>query len=149
MKKRTGEPWISAADYGRLLPVFTVDLVVKDVERSLRFYREVMLALVHYSDVDFAAIKVGGVDIMLHADHAYDGHPWHPRLTANEGRGLGAMLRMQGLEPEGVEERARRAQATIVKAVTERGHGWREVMVEDPDGYVWAVGVLVGGAPPG
>jgi len=22
-----------------------------------------------------------------------------------------------------------------------RGHGWREVMVEDADGYVWTVGV--------
>jgi hypothetical protein len=22
-----------------------------------------------------------------------------------------------------------------------KGHGWREVMVEDPDGYLWAVGV--------
>jgi uncharacterized glyoxalase superfamily protein PhnB len=28
-----------------------------------------------------------------------------------------------------------------VKPATTTGHGWREVMVGDPDGYVWAVGV--------
>jgi len=142
MKKRTREPWISGADYGRLLPVFTVDLVVKDVDRSLRFYRDVMLALVHYSDVDFAAVKVGGVNIMLHADHTYDGHPWYSQLTAGERRGLGAMLRLLGLDPEEVEGRARRAGVPVVQPAMVKPHGWHEVMVEDPDGYVWAVGVL-------
>jgi uncharacterized glyoxalase superfamily protein PhnB len=119
-----------------------VSLTVKDIATSLEFYRTVLAAFVHYSDADFAAIKLSGVDVMLHADHTYDEHAWAPRLAAGEGRGLGAELRLLGLEPEGVEERARRAGAVIVKVVTVRGHGWREVMVEDPDGYVWAVGVL-------
>ena len=66
----------------------------------------------------------------------------YPRLTGGEARGLGAELRLLGLDPEAVEQRARRSGAKVVKPVTERGHGWREVMVEDPDGYVWAVGVL-------
>lgn len=141
-KKRTGEPWIPAEAYGRLLPPFSVSLTVREIASSLDFYRTVLLAFVHYSDPDFAAIKLCGVDLMLHADHAYDSHPWYPRLAAGDPRGLGAELRLLGLEPEGVEERARRAGAVVVKPVTVRGHGWREVMVEDPDGYVWAVGVL-------
>ena len=41
-------------------------------------------------DPDFAAIKVGGVELMLHADHTYDKHPWHQHLVAGERRGLGA-----------------------------------------------------------
>jgi len=141
-KKRTGEPWIAAADYGRLLPPFSINLIVRDVEASLPFYTEVLAAFVHYRDPDFAALKIGGAEVMLHADHTYDAHPWYPRLTAGEPRGLGAELRVLGLDPAAVEERARRSGAKIVKPVTERGHGWREVMVEDPDGYVWAVGVL-------
>jgi len=51
-------------------------------------------------------------------------------------------MRLLGLDPEYIEERAQRLGAKVLKPVTERGHGWREVMVEDPDGYVWAVGVL-------
>jgi hypothetical protein len=27
-------------------------------------------------------------------------------------------------------------------------HGWRDVMLEDPDGYVWAVGIPIGGVSP-
>jgi len=141
-KKRTGEPWIPAAAYGRLLPPFSVSLTVREVARSLNFYRAVLAAFVHYSDADFAAIKIGGAEVMLHADHTYDEHPWYPRLTAGEPRGLGAELRVLGLDPAAVEERAQRSGARVVKPVMERGHGWREVMVEDPDGYVWAVGVL-------
>ena len=142
MKKRTGEPWIPAAAYGRLLPPFSVSLTVKDIARSVEFYRTVLAAFVHYSDPDFAALKIGGAEVMLHADHTYDAHPWHSRLIGGEPRGLGAELRVLGLDPDAVEKRAQRAGAKVVKPVTVRGHGWREVMVEDPDGYVWAVGVL-------
>ena len=149
MKKRTGEPWIPAAAYGALLPEFTVNLLVRDMEASLAFYRDVLSATCHYADPDFAAMRVGNLEFMLHADHAYDQHPWSARLTAGEPRGLGAELRLLGIDPDDVARRATAAGAPIVRQVTERGHGWREVMVADPDGYVWAVGVLVGGASPG
>ena len=33
--------------------------------------------------------------------------------------------------------------AQVVEAVTDKPHGWREVLVRDPDGYEWAVGVLI------
>ena len=58
MKKRTGDPWIAAADYGALLPQFTVNLIVRDIDRALEFYRKVLRAQVHYSDPDFAALRV-------------------------------------------------------------------------------------------
>jgi|SRR5215831_10844150 len=141
MKKRTADPWIPADRYGRLLPAFMANLIVKDVARASMFYKAVLEGVVHYSDVDFAAIKVGGAELMLHADHTYDKHPWHPRLMSGERRGLGAELRLFGMDPDAVEERARLAGAPIVQPATNRGHGWREVMVEDPDGYVWAVGL--------
>ena len=134
-KKRTGEPWISAADYGRLLPPFSINLLVRDIETSVR-------PAPLDRNVDFGALKVGGAEVQLHADHAYEGHPWFPRLAGGEPRGLGAELRLLGLDPVSIEEKSLRSGAKVVKPVTERGHGWREVMVEDPDGYVWAVGVL-------
>jgi len=29
----------------------------------------------------------------------------------------------------------------VIQPATTKAHGWREMMVEDPDGYLWAVGV--------
>ena len=75
-----------------MLPAFMANLLVRDVARAIPFYRDVLGGAVHYSDADFAAIKVGGVELMLHADHTYDKHPWHPRLVADERRGLDAEL---------------------------------------------------------
>lgn len=141
MKTRTSDPWIPADRYGRLLPVFMANLLVRDVARAAAFYREVLGGRVHYADPDFAAINVAGAELMLHADHTYDKHPWHARLTGGERRGLGAELRLFGVDPDAVEARARRAGAAILQPAASKGHGWREVMVEDPDGYVWAVGV--------
>jgi catechol 2,3-dioxygenase-like lactoylglutathione lyase family enzyme len=141
MKKRSGEPWIQAAHYGALLPEFTVNLIVRDIDRALAFYRQVLLAHIHYSDPDFAALRVMGLELMLHADHTYEHHPWSADLQSNKTRGLGAELRVLGMNPEELAERAREASAQFTE-VAVRGHGWREVMVRDPDGYVWAAGVI-------
>lgn len=37
--------------------------------------------------------------------------------------------------------RARTRGFSVIQPATTKAHGWREVMVEDPDGYLWAVGV--------
>ena len=142
-KKRTGDPWMAADEYGRSLPAFTVNLLVRDVARSVAFYVDVLSVELLYADPDFVALRAQGVDFMLHADHTYEEHPWQGRLAAGRDRGLGAELRLFGVDPDGVEKRARDADATVLKPAHDRGHGWREVWVEDPDGYVWAVGVPV------
>ena len=80
MKKRSGEPWISGAHYGALLPQFTVNLIVQDIARALEFYRHVLYAQVHYSDPDFAALRILGIELMLHADHTYEHNPWSAGL---------------------------------------------------------------------
>jgi uncharacterized glyoxalase superfamily protein PhnB len=142
MKKRKGDPWIPNDAYGRLLPPFSMILVVREIERSLVFYREVLAAFVHYSDEDFAAVKVGGTEIMIHADHTYEGTPLYARLSEAGGvRGAGVELRLFGTDPDALEKRAEAAGALVVKPTRMTGHGWREVMVADPDGYVWAVGM--------
>ncbi len=77
---RTGDAWMPADEYGRALPNFSVNLLVRDLSRSLSFYQQVLGATVRYSDTDFAALVLNGVDFMLHADHTYDHHPLHTRL---------------------------------------------------------------------
>jgi catechol 2,3-dioxygenase-like lactoylglutathione lyase family enzyme len=144
-KKRSGDPWMPADAYGRSLPAFTINLIVADIPRSVSFYREVLGVEERYSDPDFAAMRLAGLDFMLHADHSYDGHPWHLRLAGGEGRGLGAELRLLGVDPDGVEARARARGDPVLAPATDKGHGWRETWVQDPDGYVWAAGSPLGG----
>jgi catechol 2,3-dioxygenase-like lactoylglutathione lyase family enzyme len=141
MKKRQGDPWMPADEYGRSLPVLSVNLLVRDIDASLPFYRDVLLASVHYSDPDFAALRIEGAEIMLHADHTYEDHSWYHDLSSGGQRGLGAEIRLFGVDPDAVEARARANNANILKPSHTGGHGWREVWVEDPDGYVWAVGI--------
>ncbi len=142
---RIGGGWVPADEYGRALPTFTVNLLVKDVARSLPFYRDVLGATVRYADGDFAALALRGTDFMLHADHTYAHHPTFGRLQNAGPRGTGAEIRVMGIDPDAAEERAKRAGARIVQEARDFPHGWRDVMLEDPDGYVWAVGVPIGG----
>jgi len=139
-KKRTGEPWMPADDYGRSLPAFTVNLIVRDIQRSLPFYTQVLGATVHYSDPDFVALRAGSVEFMLHADHTYDHHPWNAALLSDAARGLGAELRLFHLDADQAEAKARALGATILQPAQDKLHGWRDVIVADPDGYTWAVG---------
>ena len=141
--KRTGDAWMPAADYGRAMPKFSLNLLVRDVERSVPFYKDVLGATVRYADRDFAALSLQGVDFMLHSDHTYDHHPLFERLKAAGPRGTGAELRVIGIDPDAAEQRAKTAVAKILQPAMDFPHGWRDVMLEDPDGYIWAVGVAI------
>lgn len=143
-KTRMGQGWIPADEYGRGLPKFTVNLLVRDVARALPFYRDVLQATVRYADGDFAALAIGGTDFMLHADHSYDQHPLYGRVKGVTVRGIGAEIRVMGIDPDAMEERARKFGAEIVQEARDFPHGWRDVMLADVDGYVWAVGVAIG-----
>ena len=140
---RTGGGWIPADEYGRSLPKFTVNLLVRDVAMAIPFYRDVLEATVRYADGDFAALTIAGTDFMLHADHTYDRHPMHGRVKDAKLRGVGAEIRVMGIDPDAAEERALRFGAEIVQEARDFPHGWRDVMLADKDGYVWAVGVAI------
>ncbi len=131
-----------AREYGRTLLGLSLNLIVRDPQRSLPFYTEVLGFTVLYSDPDFAALVRDDVRIQLHADHTNEQTPWAPRLGSTEKRGLGAEIRILGIDPDQVERRARERGHAVLIAPRVRSHGWRETHVEDPDGYVFAVGVI-------
>jgi uncharacterized glyoxalase superfamily protein PhnB len=140
-------PWMPGFRYGALLPPLSLNLLVRDTARSTAFYRAVLDADVLYEDVDFAALRVGGAEVMLHADHTHDEHPWHADLAAGASRGIGLQLRALGdLDPDEVAAKAAAAGVDLVAAPEDKGHGWREMLVRDPDGYEWAIGRLIGPA---
>jgi catechol 2,3-dioxygenase-like lactoylglutathione lyase family enzyme len=142
--RRTGDPWLTPPAYGRTLTGASLNFVVREVARSLPFYTEVLGFSSPYADPDFAALEGFGVKIQLHADHTWEHMPWQPRLAAGEARGLGAEVRLLGLDPDLTEQRAREHGFKVMLAATDfPGHGWREVYLEDPDGYVWVAGRLL------
>src|SRR5215470_9193101 len=104
-KLRTGDPWMPGYKYGALLPPLSINLIVLNVARSVQFYQDVLRAITHYHDVDFAAMRVGGAEIMLHADHTHEDHPWHAALESGAARGLGAQIRLLGIDPDETERR--------------------------------------------
>lgn len=142
-KMRQGKPWMPGYHYSALLTPFSLNLLVTDVERSVQFYQQVLGAQVHYWDVDFAAMRIVTIEAMLHADHTHDDHPWHNQLAAGASRGLGAQMRLLGVDPDAAVERARQQDVYVAAEPVNKGHGWREALIRDPDGYEWAVGVLV------
>jgi uncharacterized glyoxalase superfamily protein PhnB len=142
-KLRSGDPWMPGFRYGALLPPLSLNLLVADVAAAVEFYQHVFEAEVHYHDIDFGALRVGPVEVMLHADHTHDEHAWYPALRQGTARGVGLQLRILGMDPDALEARARAAGAQIVQPAADKGHGWREVLVRDPSGYEWAVGVLI------
>ncbi len=136
-------PWMPGFRYGALLPSLSLNLIVRDTERSIAFYRDVLDAEIHYRDIDFAAVRFGPAEVMLHADHTHDTHPWTPELAGGTTRGVGAQMRVLGVDPDAVYQRAVDGGADIARPPENKGHGWREVLVRDPDGYEWAIGVLI------
>ncbi len=137
MKLRTGVPWMSGAEYGRSLRGLSLNLLVRDVAAALAFQREVLGAEVVYQDADFAVLRAQGSEWMLHADHTYDQHPLHPSLASGRERGLGAEVRLHGVDPDRAEAAARRLGFTVLAPAADKPHGLREAYVLDPDGYLW------------
>jgi len=132
---------MSAADYGRTLTGLSVNLIVRDVGRSIPFYTGVLELRLLYSDDDFAAFERDGAKLQLHADHTYARMPWADRLSEGTRRGFGAEIRILGIDPDAAEKRAREAGFTVAVSVRDWPHGWRDCVLEDPDGYTFAVGV--------
>ncbi len=133
---------MAAHEYGRLLKGLTVNLLVRDISVALPFYTDVLGLRLLYSDPDFAALEgAESIRITLHADHTYDGQPEAGRLAAPGKRGTGAEIRLMGLDADEVERRARaRGDMVVVATFVPGGHRWRECRLEDPDGYMFAVG---------
>jgi uncharacterized glyoxalase superfamily protein PhnB len=141
MKLRTGDPWMPAPVYGRSLVGLTVNLLVRDVEAALPFHLEVLGAEIVYADADFAVLRRGAAEWMLHADHTYDGHPLHASLAVDQPRGVGAELRLHGRDPDAAESAARRLGLGILVTATDKPHGLREAYLVDSDGYLWVVDI--------
>ena len=137
-------PWMSAPDYGRSLrPGVGFNLLVRDVEKSVRFAEEVLGATASYWDKDFAAMRWAGGEWQFHADHTYSDNPLSGFLEGVEGRGVGVELRVYGVDPDRAEAAARAGGWTVLAGSMDKPHGLRECILIDDDGYAWVPGIAI------
>jgi catechol 2,3-dioxygenase-like lactoylglutathione lyase family enzyme len=137
MKLRVGEPWMRSKDYGRSLKALSVNLLVRDIDAAVAFGRQVLGANLVYADPDFAVLGACDAEWMLHADHTYDKHPMGRTVEGVPVRGTGVELRLHGCDPDAAEAAARRLGFRVLSPATDKGHGLREVYLQDGDGYIW------------
>ncbi len=137
MKKATEPAWMPADEYGRSLTGLSVNLLVKDIGRSLPFMQQVLDATVVHSDPDFACLRFGQAEWLLHADHTYHDHPLIGSLRETDVRGIGAEMRLHGRDPDAAEQIARERGDIVLAGAMDKPHGLREAYILDPDGYIW------------
>ena len=133
-----------AAEFGRKLRGFGINLLVRDVVASVNFLREVLQMKVHRDNHDFAVVQSGRAYFQLHADHTYHSNPL-PSLLPQEGvRGAGVELRLYDIDPDECELRASKLDFVILKNSEDRPHGLRECYILDNDGYCWVPSRITG-----
>ena len=138
MKKSTTKPFQPAADYGKSLSGFTVNLLSTDLERALEFQRDVLQAGILHADEDLLIVHGFDSQWMVHADHTYDKHAMLADAVNATRRGAGVELRLHGCDPDGAAKRARDTGFRVLDGPRDQpDHGLREAHLVDDDGYVW------------
>lgn len=116
------------ATFGRVAP--TVPMA--DIERSLRFYRDLLGFEVQFTNgepVSFAVLKQGGAEL-------------HLEVQPGKAGSLHVHLMVDDLDP--VFERLQQAGAAIRQPPQVQPWGLRDMVVEDPDGNTFEIAQPVG-----
>ena len=139
MATRSTRPdWeIPADEFGKSLRGFGINLLVSDIAASRAFAEQVLEAETVYWNEDFAVLRQGQAQCMLHADHTYQDNPLSGFLRGTSGRGQGAEFHLYELDPDTAEARARERGDVVLAGALNKPHGLREAYILDPDGYCW------------
>ena len=123
----------------------TPNLVVRNVEASLKFYREILglepaMTVPEQSPYVFAAVSNGAVEIFFN-DQKTVAHEF-PELAATIGGSLTLYMEVDSLQS--VLEKVQKAGATISMPVTDQFYGTKEFAFEDGDGYTITIAQKMG-----
>jgi uncharacterized glyoxalase superfamily protein PhnB len=114
----------------------TPNLVVRNVEASLKFYSEILglekaISVPDESPYVFASVSNGAVEIFFNDQKTVAAE--FPKLAANIGGSLTLYMEVDSLKD--VLDRVQKAGAKISMPVTEQFYGMREFAFEDGDGF--------------
>ncbi|MGD0507269.1 MAG: VOC family protein [Terriglobales bacterium] len=123
----------------------TPNLVVRNVEASLKFYREILglekaISVPDESPYVFAAVSNGAVEIFFNDQKTVAAEL--PKLAANIGASLTLYMEVDNLQS--VLDRVQKARAKISMPVTEQFYGMKEFAFEDGDGYTITIAQKMG-----
>ena len=135
MSKTMPKP--DAAAYGRALTGMGINLLVSQVADTVRFAETVLGLETVYADTDFAILRHGGAEWMVHSDASYHSNPLLGLTGDGALRGVGVELRVYGVDPDEAAARAAAAGHPILQAPADKPDGLRECYLIAPDGYVW------------
>src|ERR1041384_6570625 len=130
------ETFMSADEYGRSLKGLGINLLVRDVARSVAFAKDVLGATVAVADKDFAVLRYTkgrtAAEWMLHADGTYHANPLLPLLEDSAVRGLGMEIRLYDCDPDAAVTRAKAHGHHVLQEAIDKPHGLREAYILDP-----------------
>ncbi len=105
-----------------------INLFVRDVPRSRRFYQELLDVPILAADDQYTLLDIDGPQIYLH---------WTPPDTEVAYRQRGVELFFRVHDVDQLAERLRAKGVTIREGPYDVGlRPWRCIQIEDPDGYV-------------
>ena len=116
-------------------PGIVVELFVRDVDRSIAFYRSLGFDVARRYE-DYVLLRRGEIRLSLQGDaHAVAGpHYFTPHLQEFP-RGTGVEISIQVAAVDAEYIRAKTAGLNIVKPMQDRPWGARDFRVADPDGF--------------
>jgi len=114
----------------------TPNLVVRNVEASLKFYREILglekaITVPEQSPYVFASVSNGSVEIFFNDQKIVAAE--YPNLARKIGASLTLYMEVDSLQS--VLDRVQKAGAKISMPVTDQFYGMKEFAFEDQDGY--------------
>ena len=141
VKKRIGDPWMPADEFGRSLPRgLGLNILVPELAPMTEFCRTVLDGRIVYEDEDFGVIDLAGSILLVHADHTYRDHEMAGVFADVELRGIGAEIRVYGIDPDAAEARAREGGHIVLSGAIDKPHGLRECHIVGPSGYIFVPG---------
>jgi len=145
VRNQTDDPNLQKRGETMQIKKLTPNLVVRNVEASLKFYRETLglekaISVPDESPYVFAAVSNGAVEIFFNDQKTVAAEL--PSLAATIGASLTLYMEVDNLQT--VFERVQEAGANISMPVTEQFYGMKEFAFEDGDGYTITIAQKMG-----
>ena len=123
----------------------TPNLVVRNVEASLKFYREILgletaITVPDQSPYVFASVANEAIEIFFNDQKTVAAE--YPKLAATIGASLTLYMEVDSLQS--VLDRVQKAGAKISMPVTDQFYGMKEFAFEDGDGYTITIAQKAG-----
>lgn len=123
----------------------TPNLVVRNVEASLRFYSEILelekaISVPEQSPYIFASVSNGAIEIFFNDQKTVAAE--YPKLAATIGGSLTLYMEVDRLQS--VFDRVQKTGAKISMPITDQFYGMKEFAFEDVDGYIITIAQKMG-----